>query len=158
MREGLTPFLHSTVARRLLEGTTETSSLADVAAQCWHNVRQDPVGAAQLLLVKAVHVWFGTRSGRHQILLALCNVPWMFLFVAASGAALRRPTWASPLHWLLIGSVWTTWFMATASYPLFRYLCGFFPFVVIVVGAWLADRTRCAVTRRQTSLSAPHQE
>jgi hypothetical protein len=136
-RDGLVRFSHLAVARDLADGLSTATGPADAVWRCWSVVRQDPPGTVFLLAAKFARVWFGTYSGRYDALLAVCNVPWMLLFLGATCAACRRPAWASPVHGFLIGSVWAVWLAAFSVLPLFRYLSGVFPFAVIPVCAWL---------------------
>ena len=104
--------------------------------KCFNN---HPLSTLTLLSTKAVRVWYGTNTGRHEKLLAALNIPWLLLFVLSTFGILWNIRETPSIIILLLSCIVVVWASSIAVLSIFRYLAPFFPFVVIVV-LWFIPR------------------
>lgn len=141
VRYGLERFQSFPLGHELKERSVQWTSYGDI----WRDVRElsaaDPLGAVHLVMKKIVDPWFGTTSRTWDRYLFAIQLPWLVLFVVASGRALWRWNHLPGDVMLLHAYVVALWLTAALVEPLLRYLAPGFPFVVMVVLWHVMDAT-----------------
>jgi 4-amino-4-deoxy-L-arabinose transferase-like glycosyltransferase len=94
----------------------------DVAVMAAEAARENPVGALQVAVWKAVRAWYGTDSQRLDRWLLLMQLPYLGLLGWASNRCLRGGPKGASLAALLLGMVLYFWFMTVAVLPILRYM------------------------------------
>ena len=134
--DGLSRFPDLTVVQCLSKHRLTSFSGSDASdttagwMKCFIN---HPLSTLRLFSIKAVRVWYGTNSGRHEKLLAALNIPWLLLFIMSTCGILWSIRETPVTIILLLSCVLVVWASSIVVLSIFRYLTPFFPFVLIVV-------------------------
>jgi 4-amino-4-deoxy-L-arabinose transferase-like glycosyltransferase len=113
------------------------SGRRDVVPMAAEAARENPVGAVQLAIWKAVRAWYGTDSQRLDHWLLLLQLPYLGLLGWASVRCRRLGGSGRRLAVLLLSMVLYFWLMTVAVLPILRYMapviCLWFAVVPVLV-------------------------
>ena len=158
VRDGLRRYSHFPLGSELTKRSVQWQSYEDMWADVCEVSVADPMGALRLLGIKLIHPWYSTWSRRFDPYLPVVQLPWLLLFVLASGRAVWRWKRIPGEVILLHGGVVALWLSAASVAPIVRYLLPAFPFVVMVVIWHALDHGHvraCAVEHRQLPGEGP---
>ena len=133
VQDGFRHYPHFPLGSELRERSVRWQSYEDMWADLREVAATDYIGALRLLGIKTIHPWYATWSRRFDRYLLVTQLPWLLLFVWASGRTLWRWKQIPGEIILLHGYVAALWIAAAFVAPILRYLSPAFPFVVILV-------------------------
>ncbi len=112
----------------------EMDSYGSVVRELGAELRDHPVGVAELFLLKVARSWFATDSGQLEIPLLLIQTVYLILIVTASWMAWRRGgryrTFVV-LAWLIAGYFW---FMTIMVVSILRYMVPAMALLFVLLG------------------------
>jgi 4-amino-4-deoxy-L-arabinose transferase-like glycosyltransferase len=101
---------------------SELKSLGDIASLLTREAAKRPLAVAKLLAWKAVRVWYATDSRRHEVAIALLQIPYLVLLAWSGHRARAQGAEPARLVSLLVGCCLLFWAMAFVTLSIVRYV------------------------------------
>lgn len=118
----------------------ELRGLRDVGSLLAREVAERPLAVGKLLAWKAVRVWYATESRRHEVAIAVLQIPYLVLLTWSGRKAWAQGGEAARLVSLLVGCCVLFWTMAFVALSIVRYVVPVIVLTFAIVPAALPAR------------------